>query len=73
MIPSRMIGYLTPRDGVYAFMKVWEIRQDEAPQYNPDDFMEYFWLTSAVLLQRLADGEKSKSDLPKLIRIFYGA
>ena len=56
---------------VHAFMKVWEIRQDEAPRYNSDDFVEYFWLTPAALLTRMAEGEKSKSDLPKLVRIFY--
>ena len=70
--PCRMIGYLTPHThDVHAFMKVWEIRRDEAPQYNPDDFVEYFWLTPADLLTRLAEGEKSKSDLPKIVRIFY--
>lgn len=72
-VPSRLLGYLTPHThDMHAFMKVWEIRQDEAPRYNPDDFIEYFWLTPAALLQRLADGDKSKSDLPKLVKHFYG-
>lgn len=70
--PCRLLGYLTPHThDVHAFMKVWEIRQNEPPRYNPDDFMEYFWLTPAALLQRLAAGEKSKNDLPKLVHIFY--
>lgn len=69
----KLLGYLTPHtDGVHAFMKVWEIHRDEAPPYNPDDFTEYFWLTPAELLARIAAGEKAKSDLPKLVKIFYG-
>lgn len=71
-VPSRLLGYLTPHThDIHAFMKVWEIRMDEAPPYNPDDFCEYSWLTPAALLKRLADGDKGKSDLSKLVRIFY--
>ena len=69
----RLLGYLTPHThGVHAFMKVWEIRQDNAPHYNPDDFSEYFWLTPHALLKRIADGDTSKDDLPKLVKYFYG-
>ena len=69
----RLLGYLTPyTHDVHAFMKVWEIRQDETPHYNPADFAEYFWLTPAQLLTRLAEGDESKNDLPKLVKIFYG-
>ncbi len=72
-VPSRLLGYLTPHThDVHAFMKVWEIRQDETPHYNPEDFVEYFWLTPEALLQRLRDGDTSKSDLPKLVKHFYG-
>lgn len=73
VVPCRFLGYLTPHThDVHAFMKVWEIRQDESPHYNPDDFVEYFWLAPAALLQRLAEGDASKSDLPKLVKHFYG-
>lgn len=69
----RLLGHLTPAaHGMSAFMKVYEIMRDEAPDYNPDDFAEYFWLTPGDLLRRLAAGEKAKSDLPKLVEIFYG-
>ena len=71
---ARLLGYLTPQaHDVHAFMKVWEIQQDQAPRYNPDDFVEYFWLTPVAFFHRLAEGEKSKSDLPKLVHIFYNA
>lgn len=69
----RLLGYLTPHThDISAFTKAWELRQDEPPRYNPDDFTEYFWLTPAALFQRLHDGDISKSDLPKLIKYFYG-
>jgi len=72
-VPCRYLGYITPHaHDVNAFMKVWEIQQDEAPRYNPDDFTEYFWLTPDALFKRLADGDISKNDLPKLVKHFYG-
>ena len=70
--PYRFLRHLTPHEhGVSAFMNVYEITQDAAPDYNTDDFMEYFWLTPRDLLAWIASGEKTKSDLPKLIKIFY--
>jgi len=70
----RFLGHLTPhKDNVAAFMNVYEIRQEEVPDYNKSDFTEYFWLTPKALFERLAHGDTSKSDLPKLVRIFYGA
>ena len=67
-----MLGHLTPnKDGVSAFMNVYEIKSDAVPDYNKKDFIEYYWLTPKELLDKLATGEKSKDDLPRLIRKFY--
>ena len=52
-------------------MNVYEIRMDEAPDYNKNDFMEYFWLTPQSLFKKIADGDNAKDDLSKLIEIFY--
>lgn len=69
----RLLGHLTPqKDDVSAYMNVYEIKIDEAPDYNKNDFMEYFWLTPQTLLERITNGDKTKSDLPKLVKIFYG-
>ena len=69
----KILGYLTPREhGVHAFMKVWEIRMDQAPPFNPDDFTEYYWLTPPAAFERIAKGDCAKDDLPKLLRFFYG-
>ncbi|QQG46410.1 MAG: NUDIX hydrolase [Candidatus Niyogibacteria bacterium] len=67
-----LLGHLTPRkDGVSAYMKVYEIKMDETPNYNKNDFTEYFWLTPKALFERISNGEKTKGDLPKLVKIFY--
>lgn len=69
----RLLGHLTPqKDNVSAFMNVYEIKMDKAPNYNKNDFVEYFWLTPKALLERITRGDKAKDDLPKLVNIFYG-
>jgi len=69
----KLLGHLTPAtDGVSAFMKVYEIRSDKTPDYNRDDFVEFFWLTPRAFWERIAGGEFAKDDLPKLVRLFYG-
>lgn len=70
--PYSLLGHLTPsKDGVSAFMNVYEIKSDRVPDFNKKDFIEYYWLTPKELLNKLTMGEKSKDDLPKLIRKFY--
>jgi isopentenyl-diphosphate delta-isomerase len=71
-VPWRLLGHLTPYDdGVSAFMQVYEIQANQAPMYNPDDFVEYSWLGPEEILNKAQNGERVKDDLPKLIRIFY--
>jgi isopentenyldiphosphate isomerase len=68
----RQLGHCTPKaDGVHAFQRVYEIRTDEPPPFNPDDFSWYEWLQPGQVLKRIADGTKAKGDLPTLIRRFY--
>jgi len=69
----KLLGYLTPQDGVSAFMKVYEISADITPQYNHNDFSESFWFSPVELIKRIATGESSKSDLPILVRKFYAS
>jgi len=70
-VPHRLLGKVTPTDGLSAFEWVYEIQSDEAPNYNPRDFTEFFWLTPRGLFERITAGEKVKSDLPKLVEMFY--
>lgn len=68
----QMIGKLTPHaHGTSAFMEVYVIRTNQAPNFNPNDFCEYFWLTPQELLQKLAAGDQSKGDLPKIIEHLF--
>jgi isopentenyldiphosphate isomerase len=69
----KLLGHLTPQDNkVSSFMNVYEIKMDQAPDYNKNDFTEYFWLTPKEFFEKLEQGEKTKSDLPMLIETFYG-
>ena len=69
----KLLGHLTPREhGVSAFMNVYEIKTDETPAYNSNDFIEFYWLSPKELLAKIENGEKTKGDLPKLVGIFYG-
>lgn len=68
----RLLGNLRPPiHGVNAFMNVYEIYSDNVPEYNTDDYIEYFWLTPQELRERIKNGEKVKMDLPIVIDIFY--
>lgn len=72
MVPYKELGSLTPHQhGVSAFMKVFLIYSNEAPDYNVDDFFEYFWLSPQEILAVLNDGDRSKGDLPKMIRHLF--
>ena len=71
-ISWKLLAHLTPQaDHVSAFMRVYEIEMDEAPHFNPDDFVEDFWLTPNELFSRIDQGEKTKGDLPTLVNKFY--
>lgn len=70
----RVLGNLNPIEhSVSAYMRVYEIETDEAPDFNPDDFTEYFWLTPQALFLKISQGEKTKEDLPKLVKSFYSS
>src|SRR3989338_10802263 len=71
-IQIRLLGHLSPQqDGVSCNMNVYEIKMDTVPDYNQDDFVEYFWLTPQALLEKLATGDKCKDDLPGIVENFF--
>lgn len=72
-VEHKLLGHLSPQgNNVSAFMNVYEIKLNKAPDYNRNDFIEYFWFTPQEFFQKLKQGEKTKGDLPILIDIFYG-
>lgn len=68
---ARLLGLLTPKDGVFDFMQVYELAMDAAPNYNPDDFSGYEWLPPAEIVRRVEAGEPAKDDLALIVRRFY--
>jgi isopentenyldiphosphate isomerase len=71
-VPHQLLGKLHPkRDLVSAFMQVYEIRLDTVPDFNKEDFVEYYWFTPKAFFAHLVKGEKVKGDLITLVRKFY--
>lgn len=63
------LAKLTPQShSVSAFMTLYAIHVEDAPDYNRDDFTEAFWLMPDELLRRVAGAEPCKGDLPELVR-----
>lgn len=71
-VSYRQVGYFTPyKNKVSAFMKVYELNIDEIKNYNRNDFSESYWLYPEEVIERIAKGDKCKSDLPVLINLLY--
>ncbi len=69
--PVRVLGKVTPAEFKTCFAMTYEIESDVTPQYNPDDFVESFWLTPQNVVARIEGGDYAKSSLAPLIRHFY--
>lgn len=73
VVPWRLLGALNPHQhNLSAFMQVYEVTSNVVPPFNPNDFVEWFWMTPQALLAKLRAGEPAKGDLAGLIRHFYG-
>ena len=70
--PYEYVGSLNPRKhSTSAYMKVYLIRTDETPNYNTSDFIESFWFSPKELLNRIDLGDKSKDDLPLIVKNLF--
>lgn len=70
--PYECIGSLTPHEhNTAAFMRVYLLRTNNTPNYNPDDYIESFWLYPQELLTRIDSGDKSKDDLPLIVENLF--
>jgi isopentenyl-diphosphate delta-isomerase len=68
----KKIAQLNPQQhGVGAMMSVYEMISDQIPQYNPEDFCEFFWLYPEEIIARVASGEVVKSDLLPILYATY--
>ncbi|MCD0168258.1 NUDIX domain-containing protein [Deinococcus sp. 23YEL01] len=71
-LPWQQIASFGPRDGLSAFMHVYELRRDDPPAFNPDDFSSAQWLTPPELIRRIEQGDPAKGDLKRLVQLCYG-
>ena len=70
--PFTEIATLSPLlHKVHCFQKVFEIKSDTAPAYNPDDFSSFEWLTPQEVIDRYDIGEIGKEDIPEVIKLCY--
>ena len=68
----REIGYFKSGEhGLKCFQKVYEINQDAVPDFNLEDFIEYYWLTPQEFMEKVQQEREIKSDLTILIRNLY--
>lgn len=72
--PWRLLGEFSPwGTGLRCFTRVYEIRSDATPAFNPQDFSGGVWLAPGQL-QALADaGEAVNGDLLEVLRLAYPA
>jgi 8-oxo-dGTP pyrophosphatase MutT (NUDIX family) len=72
-VPWCEVAYFSPiKTGLSAFMKVYVIELEETPNFNTDDFSEFFWLTPLELKTRILSGDAAKDDLFELVERVYG-
>lgn len=70
--PYKHIGNLNPnKHNTSAYMKVYLILTDNTPNYNTNDFIESFWLYPKELLKLIDSGDKSKGDLPIIVKNLF--
>ncbi len=57
-------------DDIHYIRAVYIYRSDEVPQYNPDDFVSWEWLTPEALLAKLDSGIPAKGSIrPTLVEL----
>jgi len=68
-VQHSLLGKLTPQTNpVSAFMHLYLIHTNVAPDYNKNDFVDARWYSISGLLDAINNGAKTKGDLPELIQ-----
>lgn len=71
-ITWKLLGYLTPQNhGTSSFVKVFEIESNIVPEFNKEDYTEFYWLTPEELIERIKSDDSAKSDLSIIVKYFY--
>lgn len=70
MVSHNLVAKVTPFDyKVSSFSQIYVIHSNETPKYNKTDFIEYMWININELINKIKEGELTKSDLPVLTNI----
>lgn len=68
----KKLGLLTPhKHSTAAFVTVYLIFTNQAPNYNREDFISYSWLTPRQLMEKVLRGEKVQNDLSRALHYFF--
>ena len=59
-------------DEIKYIRSVYIFNYNEIPDYNRDDFTEYYWLTPSQLLEKLRAGEPAKRSLISTAEALFG-
>ncbi|MBB5233034.1 NUDIX hydrolase [Deinococcus budaensis] len=71
--PGRLLGEFSPwGTGLRCFTRVYEIRSDATPAFNPLDFSEGVWLAPGRVFALADAGEAVNGDLLEVLRLTYG-
>ena len=57
------IGTVPPDNELYYFVALYVYKSNDAPEFNPEDFVGYEWIKPEELVSRLENGEPSKKSL----------
>ena len=57
------IGTVPPDNELYYFVALYVYKSNDAPDFNPEDFVGYEWIKPEELVSRLENGEPSKKSL----------
>ena len=68
----RFVGKLNPHvDNGFCFAAVYEVCLEDVPNWNGDDFVEFYWLTPQEIIDRLTAGDSAKDQLSIILKKFY--
>jgi isopentenyldiphosphate isomerase len=63
----QFIHKFKPIENLDYFRSLYIYKSDISPQYNPEDFTGFEWLTAQQLLKRLKNGEPAKRSLAETV------
>ena len=72
VLPWHELGYFSPLETpLSSFQRIYAIRTESAPDFNPDDYSGGEWMTPAELRRRILEGQAAKGDLLALLDLLY--